>query len=953
MEYRILGPMEVVTDGGQHVPLSPRSAKLLAALLLSPGRAVALHELVDAVWDDDPPSTARRQIHNCVWQLRRAIEIVADRHGYRIPVMPGQLDAQRFESAVRRAQHLAGSGQLRQASDLLTSALRLWRGPAIQGCQSGPLQAAAARIDEMRLTATEQRAELELTLGQFGHVTGELTELVAAHPLREPLAGLLMRALDGSGRRADALAVYQRLRAQLATELGIDPSAGLQQLHLTLLGPAATALAQEARKIPRRWALPPRSAHFTGRKMELDRLTQAHGRGRAPDVVTLWGLAGTGKTCLAAEYTHRVLPTYALVAWIPAVRRDTAMAALTALGHELGLSAGNPEDLALRTLSELDKWAPWLLIYDDADPHTAKSLLPTHGHGDVLITSRNGEWSCVGETIEVGLLPHDEAVAFMLTQSADGSPGAAEQAGLLVHRLGRLPAAISLAGAYCHNTCSIAEYRGLLVREGLKLLRSKHSPPTEDANEVAIRLSASRIVSPDGAAFQLLTLLAWFAPGYLPQSTISEHAAVLPQPLRETAADPLRWRHCVFQLQAAGLIRADAGRLWNHELVQEVHRLHATTAAPDHGMVQTARAWRSVVLRLVAADFPANWNDTVVWEHCTALLPHATAVLDDAMLTEAILGALPDRVTCFYLGRGLYSHALGLSQRTHELRSDLLGQEHPLTLRAMNYMAMASHRLGRYEAATFLHQQELELSRQVLGPKDPGTLASMNNLARALDSIGEYAAASDLHRQTLDTRRRIHGALHPETLSSLNNLGNVMLRMRDVDAARQTHEAAFQQRRRTLGPHQVGTLQSMNNLANVMYTQGDHSAARKLHQETARIRESLLGLHHPDTLISLNNLANALHGQGDHQSASQLHRRVLTTRFLMHGADNPQVLRSMSNLAAALLALGEHSQATELRQRSLEGRCRILGPAHPDTLASMHEGDDLPDPTPNNAEDIK
>jgi DNA-binding SARP family transcriptional activator len=252
MEFQILGPLEVV-DGGRALPLGgSRQRTLLALLLTRANEVVSADRLIDELWGERPPRTAANALHYHISQLRKAIApsnaIITRDPGYLIRVGPNELDLLRFERLVDEARRAPPD----QAGRLLRAALDLWRGPALADLAHEPFaQAEILRLDELRLGALEQRLEADLALGRHAEIVGELEALVRAHPLREQLRGQLMRALYGAGRQADALAVYRETRSLLVDQLGIEPSAALQDLEKAILrqDPAlapASALAAAA-----------------------------------------------------------------------------------------------------------------------------------------------------------------------------------------------------------------------------------------------------------------------------------------------------------------------------------------------------------------------------------------------------------------------------------------------------------------------------------------------------------------------------------------------------------------------------------------------------------------------------------------------------------------------------------------------------------------------------------
>jgi DNA-binding SARP family transcriptional activator len=233
VEVRLLGEVGFVGDDGRAVPMpGVKQRTMLAMLALHIGRTVPVVRLVDVGWGDQTPRTARRQAVNCVSALRQLLgpAVVSVHSGYQLEGVP--VDLIRFEEAVTKAREAARQ-RTEDAIELLDGALTLWRGPALGGTSGLPAQ--AARLDDMRLDALEERAELQLSLGRHGALIPELTDLVSDHPHRERLVAALMLALYRSGRQSDALDAYRRTVARLASELGIGPGPQLRQRHAAIL----------------------------------------------------------------------------------------------------------------------------------------------------------------------------------------------------------------------------------------------------------------------------------------------------------------------------------------------------------------------------------------------------------------------------------------------------------------------------------------------------------------------------------------------------------------------------------------------------------------------------------------------------------------------------------------------------------------------------------------------
>ncbi|QUQ63923.1 BTAD domain-containing putative transcriptional regulator [Kutzneria sp. CA-103260] len=241
MDFCVLGPLEIWTAGGRLALPGTRHQRVLATLLLTPNAVVPMARLVEATWDDEPPATATKQVQNCVSALRDRLGdaeqrlIVTDGPGYRMAVTDEQVDLLRFTRGVAEARRHAEKGALREGVREIRTALKLWRGPALDGLGTSVLAGRAARLDEQRLDAFESCVDWQIALGQHREVIDELAEVVAENPLRERPYAQLMFALDRAGRQADALKVFQQLRTAFAEELGIDPGPDVRELHERIL----------------------------------------------------------------------------------------------------------------------------------------------------------------------------------------------------------------------------------------------------------------------------------------------------------------------------------------------------------------------------------------------------------------------------------------------------------------------------------------------------------------------------------------------------------------------------------------------------------------------------------------------------------------------------------------------------------------------------------------------
>jgi DNA-binding SARP family transcriptional activator/tetratricopeptide (TPR) repeat protein len=356
-EYRLLGSLEVRTGDGS-LPLGgTKQRALLALLLLNANRIVGRERLIDELWDESPPDSAVTSVQVYVSRLRKLLPdgaLSTRSPGYVLTVEPEAVDLQRFQGLVEKARG-APPGE---AAGLLREALALWRGPALAEFGETPFgRVEAGRLEELRLGALEARIEADLALGHHDELIGELESLCVEEPHRERLCGQLMVALYRSGRQAEALEVYRRMRAAL-DELGLEPSAPLRQLELQILNqdgeldaPHVRPLTTAAR-VPLPGPLLPDSPFpFVGRTDELARLGSLLDQAEAGKggLVLLAGEAGSGKTRLVRELAVEAASRGALVLY------------------------GTSDAVVVTPYQPLREWLEFLL--DFSEPETLAELL--------------------------------------------------------------------------------------------------------------------------------------------------------------------------------------------------------------------------------------------------------------------------------------------------------------------------------------------------------------------------------------------------------------------------------------------------------------------------------------------------------------------------------------------------------------------------------------------------
>ncbi len=469
VEFRLLGPVEVVADGAT-LPIGGRRQRaLLALLLVEHGRAVSAELLAEELWLGRPPDGYRTTIRAYVSRLRRALGQAAafgsGPAGYSLEVPPDAVDAVRFERLLEEGSVALERGAAVRAGDRLREALALWRGRALDGAaDGGTLLLEAERLEELRLRALERRIEADLEVGRAAELVEELELVVREHPYRERLWRHLMLALYRSERQAEALAAYRRARAILVEDVGLEPGEELRRLEQAILRHEVPLL----RPPEQRHNLPAPVTSFVGRERQLDevaRLVAAH------RLVTITGVGGVGKTRLALEAARRALPDLpAGVAFCDlAPLADPALVAAQ-VAAALGVRERTGTTIVQRLAARL-RDAELLLVLDNCEhvrddcAELAQTLLAACPQVRVLATSRvslgvEGEVDYPLPPLALASASDDpdeagasEAVSLFLARAREARPrlavdaAARSAAARICADLDGLPLAIELAAA--------------------------------------------------------------------------------------------------------------------------------------------------------------------------------------------------------------------------------------------------------------------------------------------------------------------------------------------------------------------------------------------------------------------------------------------------------------------------------------------------------------------------
>ena len=457
LNVSVLGPVEVRRDGLLLAVPGGKTSELLVRLALEAGLAVRTDRLLEDLWAAEAINTRRNTLQSKVTRLRRALgdprAVIGDDRGYRLAVEPPAVDALAVLEDTARAAALLDAGDDRGAADLGTSALERYRGDVLSAAGEWA-EPHRARLDEARMKLVEIRCEARLRLGEASDVIGELEAAVARYAYQERLWELLMLALYRAGRQADALATYQRARARLAEDLGLDPGPRLRRLEQQILSHDQTL------RLPDRTAgnLPSLSVELVGRELELTAIGDLLARERLVEIV---GPGGIGKTAIALATGRRLTPTAGV--WLARLESattaddvlDSVIAALRVTGGEAAL------------LERLRAAAPAVVILDncehvvDAAAALAVRLLDAAPGLRVLCTSQvalDVDGEAVFELTPLDLV--DAVELFGRRAAARRGDQPAGEAGAAVRELCRsldgLPLAIELAAART-KTLSIEE----------------------------------------------------------------------------------------------------------------------------------------------------------------------------------------------------------------------------------------------------------------------------------------------------------------------------------------------------------------------------------------------------------------------------------------------------------------------------------------------------------------
>ncbi|MFC5054122.1 BTAD domain-containing putative transcriptional regulator [Saccharothrix xinjiangensis] len=644
MRVVVLGPVRAFGEDGAPIVVGGiRLRMLLCRLALSAGEAVSAGALVNGLWGAEAPDGAANSLHALVYRLRKALggagAVEFSGRGYRLALSEEQVDAHRFERLVTRGRRELAADRPGEAAASFGEALALWRGAALADVLGAPFAGpAAARLEELRAGAREDRFDAELRLGHHADVLADLGAAATEHPLRERLAALRMRALHAAGRQAEALVVYRQVRDLLSDQLGVDPSAEVQDAHLAVLRGGPTRAEPPAGPAPGR--LPARLTTFIGRERELALLAELMATSR---LVTVVGPGGVGKTRLAIEAAaaHRAHRNGRLwlvpLAGVPADSEDGVVEAILGV---LGAANGGRSAEPLQRVAEALGSDEAVLVLDNCEhlvgpaAEFARRLLEHRPRLTVLATSRES-LEVVGEALcrlpaldlprpgaDLAEAAGSAAVRLFTDRAAAVRPGfrldesTVDDVLSVVRRLDGLPLALELAAARLRTLSTGEIVRGLDDRFRLLSRGNRAAQPRQRTLRAVIEWSWDLLTDPERVVARRFSVfpslagsaaaLAVCADDALPPGEVGHLlGSLVEKSIVERSGEGYRMLESVREYAAGELRRAGAP-----ELVRDRFARHFAGVAAEHEpLLRSDRQAASLVL------FEAEYDNLVFALH--------------------------------------------------------------------------------------------------------------------------------------------------------------------------------------------------------------------------------------------------------------------------------------------------------------------------------------------------
>ncbi|KAF8179769.1 hypothetical protein K438DRAFT_1842740 [Mycena galopus ATCC 62051] len=673
---------------------------------------------------------------------------------------------------------------------------------------------------------------------------------------------------------------------------------------------------------------PPPSKNFQGRQAILNEIHQFFAENTGVEhIYVLYGLGGAGKTQIALKviadstgFTDRLLVDASSTERIETGLKNIAIAKGSGESWEDGLGW------------LLGKHEPWLLFLDNADDPQVdlNSFLPWCHHGNIIITSRNQGLKGYGAHTLVSDMEEPDAIALLLKSSQHVvSPTNNQLAAELVQELHYLPLAIVQAGAFILKSEDLSGYLALFRKNRVNLLCEKPSQ-SYDGYSLSVfttwQISFKKLSQLAAMFLQLCSFLHWneisedifsrasrysFPSGGLPKEDL--HKAL--EFLSHFVGPSGEWNTFDFvkvtnEIKAYSLINFNAEQK-SFSIHPLVHDWSRTTIADSN----SAHLCMIRILGMSIVEIPTHDRPLA----SMGLVSHVHSLMQGVPEEiSSLFGLFGLEYADIYCYAGQSTEATKLELSTLGKRREILGDDHPDTLTAMNNLANTYRTLGQFKDAEQLELVVLEKQKKILSDEHPDTLTTMNNLANTYHSLGQFEDAEQLQVVVLEKQRKILSDEHPDTLTTMNDLGNTYDSLGQFEDAEKLQVVVLEKQRKILSDEHPDTLTAMSNLANTYYSLGRFEDAEQLEVEVLGKRRKILSDEHPRTLTVMNNLARTYHSLGRFEDAEQLQLVVLEKRRKILSDEHPHILKAMNNLARTYHSLGRFEEAEQLQLVTLE-----------------------------------
>ncbi|KAF9887507.1 hypothetical protein FE257_010085 [Aspergillus nanangensis] len=704
----------------------------------------------------------------------------------------------------------------------------------------------------------------------------------------------------------------------------------------------------------------PAIEQFIGRHDDLDQLWEYLQPGIPPSrkVAILHGLGGIGKTQLAIHFARSHKDDYSAILWVSGKDRSTLIQSLSSyfpkiqeLSTDLGVATttrGETEqraDQVLQWLAKPDN-SRWLIIFDNIDEYSPlqdgnsggydiHQFFPKTDHGSILITSRLQQLVELGRSFPVQRLAKIDAIKLLL-QSRGLSTHVAidtnneKDITLLVRRLGGLPLAISIAGAFMRETgTTSSEYLQYYQNSWSKLQSLSTAGRHYQQGNIAEtwKLSYDEVRKRDPTAAALLLFLAhldnrdiWYE---LVRHGNNHHN--VPDWFSDAIRSPLAFKTSLKTLIGFSLVETKerGGNYAIHPVVQDwcLHISATENLTPELSE-----------LALVAVGYMVPKKDSRDYGSLhQRLMPHANYLLEMHQFDQLSNQASGTGVPVEPADHGNLKRAENMYQQLISRKTRVLGHEHISTLDTTHNLGIIYYAQGRLEEAEEIYERVLSLS------PDHGFLPNtVSNLAHVYRSRGKLEDAEKMYQQALRDQEKTLGPDDLSTLATVHSLGQIYVDQGKMDQAEEMYWKALTAKEKILGSEHPSALETVTNLGNLYYNQGQLHPAETMYQRALAGRQKALGPDHISTLEAVNNLGSLFSDQGKLDEAEEMYQRALIGKEKILGPDHESTLSTVNNLGTIYRQQGRLEEAEKMYQQVLERTERRAGPDHISTFSTLN-----------------